>query len=52
MPAQGRLTEGAGLLCPDFSPPKRKLRACYCFAPDQGLWSLNSLLQAMFKFLT
>lgn len=52
----GQVHGGRQSACPvafsDFSPPKRKLQACYCFAQDRGLWSLNSLLQAMFKFLT
>ena len=55
-PAPGRLTGAPGgsaqELLPRLPPPKRKLQACYSFAQDRGLWSLNSLLQAMFKFLT
>lgn len=55
-PWEHTLPEGASLLCPitlsGFSLPKRKLQASYCSAQDRGLWSLNSLLQAMFEFLT
>lgn len=56
MPALGKLMEGASLLAQWLSLTsllqKGNCRLVTAFAQDLGLWSLNSLLRAMFKFLT